>query len=267
MSNFSEPRVRVGEGATIANLFVKLESKSPSTATAVLNLKASDGIERDIHANPLSPRQILVVRQEDLADLAIEPGALGENIVIAGTAIDCFKPGSLLQFDTGAAIRLTFYCEPCKKISHLVKSLQSIHQRRGILGVAIANGRLAVGDRCELQADAFPALSEIPYERFIDFVARVPVGKVVTYQHIITGIGVSTGYFRALPGYLRKASARAPLHRVVDTAGNLTPHVPLQHQRLAAEGVPIIARSLQTGAGHSFVPASHYWSAPVLYLP
>ncbi len=267
MSIFLDPAVRDRDRVTIANLFVKLQSKSRSTATEVLNLKAGDGIERDIHADPLSPRQILVVRLEDLADWAIAPGALGENIVIASAKIDLFTPGALIQFDTGAAIRLTFYCEPCKKISHLVKSLSSIHHQRGILGVAIADGRLAVGDRCELQADVFPALSEIPYERFIDFVARVPAGKVVTYQQIITGIGVSTGYFRALPGYLRKASAPAPLHRVVDTAGNLISHVPLQHQLLAAEGVPIMARSPDANSSQFFVPASHYWSESALYLP
>jgi alkylated DNA nucleotide flippase Atl1 len=70
---------------------------------------------------------------------------------------------------------------------------------------------------------------------------KIPAGKVVTYQQVIVGIGVSQGYFRALPKYLQKAIANGyPAHRVLDSQGNLTPHITNQRERLAAEGVRVI---------------------------
>jgi MOSC domain-containing protein YiiM len=105
------------------------------TERSELRIIAGYGIDRDIHAHPISPRQVLVVRQEDLVKLAIDPGELSENIVISGANLDRFAPGSMLEFPSGAAIRLTFHCEPCKKgVAHLVESLKSIESKRGILG-------------------------------------------------------------------------------------------------------------------------------------
>ncbi|WP_265271172.1 MOSC domain-containing protein [Nostoc sp. KVJ3] len=80
-------------------------------------------------------RQVLIVMDEDILNLSIQPGDLRENIVVTGIGFDNFIPGSLLTFESGAAIRLTFHCEPCKRIAHLVESLKSIQGKRGILGV------------------------------------------------------------------------------------------------------------------------------------
>jgi MOSC domain-containing protein YiiM len=187
---------------SIVNLFIKLKRSSRMTEEQELRLKAGAGIDRDIHANSISPRQILIVRQEDLQDLSINPGELSENMVISGVDGDRFTPGAMLKFDRGAAIRLTFHCEPCKRVAHLVKSLKQIETKRGILGVVINDGVLTSGDRFELQPHVFPALSDLPYERFLNFLTKIPMGKVVTYKQIIIGIGVSDGYFRAIPKYL-----------------------------------------------------------------
>ncbi|MBD2451266.1 MOSC domain-containing protein [Nostoc sp. FACHB-152] len=100
------------------------------------------GIEGDINANPISPRQVLVVRDEDISDLGIPPGELRENILISGIQPENFTPGSLVSFDSGAAIRLTFHCEPCKRIAHLVDSLKILQAKRGILGVVINSGTI-----------------------------------------------------------------------------------------------------------------------------
>jgi hypothetical protein len=150
---------------SIVSLFVKSKHGSPMTEQRELSLKTGFGIERDVNANSISPRQILIVRHEDLLDLSINPGELRENVIISGINFDRFTPGSMLKFDGGAAIRLTFYCEPCKRIAHLVKSFKSIEKKRGILGVVIADGLLKSGTKFDLKVNMFPALSEIPYER------------------------------------------------------------------------------------------------------
>ena len=255
----------------ITNLFLKSRRSSAVTQCSELILKAGHGIERDIHVNPISPRQVLVVHQEDLVNLTIDPGELSENIVISGAKRMSFTPGSVLKFNNGAAIRLTFHCEPCKRVAHLVKSLKSIENKRGILGVVVADGLVKSGDSFEFQTNVFPALSDVPYERFLEFLAKIPAGKVVTYKQVIVGIGVSPGYFRALPKYIQKALSQGYLaHRVLDSQGGLTPHITDQRERLEAEGIRFAQGDRASSGGRkakgSLVAIDEYmWSDPTIY--
>ncbi|MEH2108695.1 MGMT family protein [Nostoc sp.] len=234
-----------------------------------LNLKVNHGIEGDINAEPISPRQVLIVRYEDIANLSIKPGELRENIVIQGIEIDKFIPGSLLHFESGAAIRLTFYCEPCKRIAHLVESLKSIQGKRGILGVVIKSGKIKVNSNFQVQANKFPALPEIPYKRFLNFIIKIPSGKVVTYKQIIKGIGVDNSYLRAIPIYLKKTSdADYPVHRILDSKGYLITHVSQQKHKLEMEGVNVLSEvDLLRNLNKSFVEIENYlWEDSNLYL-
>jgi MOSC domain-containing protein YiiM len=233
----------------VSKLFCRIAKGRHMSEMAQLTLKAGQGIEGDIHANPVSPRQVLIVRQEDLSKgslgygpiEAIQPGDFSENLVITGVSGSDFVPGAMLEFAGGAAIRLTFYCEPCKKVAGLVWNLKDIEQKRGILGVVVQNGVLKAGEDFKIQPGIFKALSEIPYQRFLDFLAQVPAGKIVTYSSVLVGIGVDRGYLRAIPGYLRKAAAIGyPAHRVLDSKGYLTPHLDDQYDRLLAEEIEVI---------------------------
>jgi alkylated DNA nucleotide flippase Atl1 len=121
-----------------------------------------------------------------------------------------------------------------------VSSLEAIAQKRGILGVIINDGLVSVDTEVTVEPQAFPALSEVPYERFLEFLLKIPAGKVVTYQTVIIGIGVDRSYFRALPGYLRKADAAGyPAYKVLDSQGYLIAHVGDQGDRLMAEDIEI----------------------------
>ncbi|MEH1946891.1 MAG: MGMT family protein [Nostoc sp.] len=254
---------------SIIHLFSKVKVGSPMVELNTLNLKVNHGIEGDINAEPISPRQVLIVRHEDIANLSIQPGELRENIVIQGIEIDKFIPGSLLNFESGAAIRLTFYCEPCKRIAHLVESLKSIQAKRGILGVVIKSGQIKVNSNFQVQANKFPALPEIPYKRFLNFIIKIPSGKVVTYKQIIKGIGVDNSYLRAIPIYLKKTSAADyPLHRILDSKGYLISHVRQQKIKLEMEGVQVLSEAdLLRNLNKSFVEIKDYlWEDSILYL-
>ncbi|WP_341531341.1 MGMT family protein (plasmid) [Nostoc sp. UHCC 0302] len=206
-----------------------------------INLERGHGIEGDINANSSSPRQVLVVRYENIVNLAIPPGGLRENIVIAEIKSENFVPGSLISFNSGAAVRLTFYCEPCKRIAHLVDSLKTIQYQRGVLGVVINSGTINVGNNVQIQTDKFPALSEKPYERFLDFIAKVPSGKLVNYKQIIQAIGVDNSYLRAIPIYIKKTSADDyPIHRILDSQGYLIKYAPNQKHKLESEDIQIL---------------------------
>ncbi|MDZ8187396.1 MAG: MGMT family protein [Nostoc sp. ChiSLP02] len=226
---------------SILHLFIKQKPRLPMTEVEEINLKVGHGIEGDINANSISPRQILIVRNEDIVYFAIPPGELRENIVIAGINFENFIPGSLITIDGDAAIRLTFHCEPCKRVAHLVDSLKSIYYQRGILGIVINSGTIRVGSNVKIETDKFPAFSEKPYERFLDFIVKVPSGNVVTYQQIITAIGVDNSYLRAIPIYLKKTSVDDyPIHRILDSQGYLIKYAPHQKSKLESEGIEIL---------------------------
>lgn len=254
---------------SIMHLFSKVKPGSAMVELNTLNLKVSHGIEGDINANPISPRQVLIVRYEDISDLSIQPGELRENIVVQGLEVDRFIPGSLLTFESGAAIRLTFHCEPCKRIAHLVESLKSIQEKRGILGVVIKSGQIQVGSNFQVEAHKFPALSENPYKRFLNFIIKIPSGKVVTYKQIIKAIGVDNSYLRAIPIYLKKTSAADyPLHRILDSKGYLITYVSQQKNKLEIEGVQVSSEAdLLKNLNRNFVKIKDYlWEDNTLHL-
>jgi alkylated DNA nucleotide flippase Atl1 len=136
-------------------------------------------------------------------------------------------------------IRLTFHCEPCKRIGHVVPHLKSILGHRGVLGVTLTDGFISAGHPVSMTPRAYPELSAVPYQRFLGFIARIPKGKVVTYKQVVIGMGVAESYMRAIPKYIQRTdAARYPVHRIVDSEGRLiNSYVPTQPDALSAENV------------------------------
>ncbi|MEO1400508.1 MAG: MGMT family protein [Cyanobacteria bacterium J06635_1] len=250
----------------VRQLFVKRGTGQPMQPVETLNLIAGNGIQEDVNANPMSPRQLLVVRQENLDEFAIAPGVLRENIVVAGLKAEAVAPGAKLIFNGGVTVRLTFYCEPCQRVKPWVPSLKQIEQKRGILGIVLAGGNVISETPVQSEPNAFAPIPEEPYQRFLQLVARIPTGKIVTYQQIITSIGVTRSYYRVLPLYLKKAlketSFQYPIHRVVDSKGDLLPYVPHQIEQLAAEGLQI---SKGVSQASCLGLATSIWQNPKIY--
>ncbi|MEO3405880.1 MGMT family protein [Mucilaginibacter sp. CAU 1740] len=228
---------------TITNLFFKAVKGAPMVASRNLELRKGYGIVNDVNACPISPRQILLTRQEDLDELSIRYGGLRENLIIAGCPSALFVPGAMVSIGT-ALIRLTFYCEPCKRIADAVPSMNAVLNRRGILGVVLNSGQIHVGEELEIEPGKYPPVSETPYERFLLFVRQIPPSRVVNYKMICQGMGVAESYIRAIPKYIEKASYlddAIPIHRIVDSAGGLlTDYIPEQENLLRSEGIIII---------------------------
>ena len=225
----------------VRRVFVKPASGAPmiEPINQTINIKAGYGIAGDKNAHPFSPRQILIVRQEDLESFRIPPGELRENVILEGCMEDDFQPGALLSLGDAVKIRLMFHCEPCKRIGHVVPHLKSILGRRGVLGVALTDGFISAGQPVSVTPRVYPELPAVPYQRFLGFIARVPKGKVITYKQIIIGMGVAESYMRAIPKYIQQTdAAQYPVHRIVDSAGRLImSYVPTQPDSLRAEDV------------------------------
>ena len=100
---------------TVKHLYLKQVRKAAMSVAERVELNRGYGIMRDVNANVRSPRQVLVLNNNDLAPLAIPPAQMRGNIVLDGISGGDFQPGAKLTFPSGGAIRLTFYCEPCKR--------------------------------------------------------------------------------------------------------------------------------------------------------
>lgn len=224
--------------ATADHLFIKRQHGRPLAGADTLTLVAGLGIDGDVNAHRLSPRQILVTLASELEALALPAGALRENLVITAAAAH-FQPGAALTGADGLEIRLTMYCEPCKQLLPLVDSLAAMIGRRGILGVVVGGGRLRRGQRLDLVPERYRALPESARQRFAEFVATIPRGRVVRYSDVALAIGADQSFVRALPGYIKRAlDDGLPLHRIVSARGRLLPTLPRQAAQLLAEGVP-----------------------------
>lgn len=241
--------------ATVERLYLKPARGQPPAALLAgeaLTCVAGHGLAGDVHANPLSPRQVLVTLAGELAALGIAPGALLENIVIACDEPALFRPGTAIVAEGGVEIRLTMFCEPCQRIAGLGHKLSTLLHRRGVLGVIASGGALRIGERCVLIADQYAALPESPYQKFLAFLPTVPPGRVVRYRDITIAIGAADSFVRALPGYIRRSGGMGlPLHRIVNARGELLALLPDQAARLRAEGV-------QLRSDHSAVDLTRY---------
>ncbi len=99
---------------------------------------------------------------------------------------------------------------------------------------------MRIKNNVQIQPAKFPVLPEQPYERFLDFIVKVPAGKVVTYKQLLTAIGVDKSYIRAIPTYIKKTSADDyPIHRILDSQGYLIEYAPNQKSKLEAESIEI----------------------------
>ncbi len=239
--------------ATVQALFRKVAFGQPMQPASSLSIIPEAGVAGDINAIPYSPRQVLIVSAEVIESFNLRPGDLRENIVIRGLNVDNLPSGTVLQFGRSARIRLTFSCEPCKRISGLFRAPVSIIAgRRGMLGAVVAAGEFAVSDSVTLTDEVFPLVPESKFERFAWILRRIPPGAVVTFSQIGVLLGVPSQYLRVIPKFMKRAAMMGlPAHRVVTSDSRISGHLIDQTTALQREGVHI-------RGGHS-VDERHHW--------
>jgi len=88
-------------------------------------------------------RQVLLLPTSTLTELDLKPSELRENILISED-IHRLQSGTVIEVGD-VEIRLTFHCEPCKKLKALV-SPNKLLNKRGYLGQVISGGTIRVGD-------------------------------------------------------------------------------------------------------------------------
>ncbi|MBW4519086.1 MAG: MGMT family protein [Scytolyngbya sp. HA4215-MV1] len=225
----------------VLKLFRKPAAKQPLIECVSLNLRQGWGIVGDCHACVGSPRQILLTDRVSLQAFGLQPGDLQENIWVDAD-LSSLTSGTVLQIGS-AWIRLTILCEPCAYLHQFGTGLaKRIRGKRGYLGRAVRDGSIRVGDTATLIPDQFPAIPQDTPGRFYDFVARIPMGKVVSTTDVLLALGMTKAYCRVLPQLMKRAPKEIPVHRVIARDRCLfSQHLPEQANFLRQEGIGLEA--------------------------
>jgi hypothetical protein len=168
---------------------------------------AGAGLEHDVHADPLSPRQLLLAGADVYAELALPPHALRDNLLL-DLDTSALRSGSVLQVGGAVRLRLMFQCEACGQLEAQRPGLsRSLGPRRGILARVLAGGTMRVGDPVRDLGPLLPAWPDDWKVRVRRVLDAAPPGAVITYAQLARLAGVQSSYCRALPAMLRKLGA------------------------------------------------------------
>jgi MOSC domain-containing protein YiiM len=132
--------------ARVVALFQCSASRAPLTRCRNLELIEETGAEGDRHARRGSRRQVLLVEQEVLDVLGLEPGAVREQVTVSGLDLGALVFGSRLECG-GALLEVAGPCRPCERMNEIRPGLErELEGRRGRFVRVVRSGTIAVGD-------------------------------------------------------------------------------------------------------------------------
>lgn len=170
------------------------------SATAVAGL----GLQDDRHADPRSPRQLLLAGGSAYEALGLPPHALRENLLLDLDTADLVS-GMRLNVGLDVILRLTFQCEACGALTARVgASSRSLRQRRGMLARVENGGEIRIGDPVTILDARSRFLPDDWHERVAMVLDAVPPGMVIPYADLARVAGVQASYCRAFPRALAK---------------------------------------------------------------
>jgi hypothetical protein len=190
-------------GSIMALASRRARGAAPEAFERVL-VRAGVGIEGDLHADALSPRQLLLASASVYGELALPVHALRENLLIdADTA--GLASGTVLQVGDAVRLRMMFQCEACGQLDAQQSGLsRRLGLRRGVLARVLDGGTIRRGDRVR----DLGVLEQPWFDDWRDRVRRVldavPAGAVVEYRHLARLAGIQSSYCRAFPRLLSK---------------------------------------------------------------
>ncbi|MFC5460696.1 MOSC domain-containing protein [Massilia niabensis] len=160
---------------------------------------AGTGLQGDMHAHALSPRQLLFASSHVYASLALPPHALRENLLVD---IDTSRlaSGTVLQVGSKATIRLMFQCEACGGLDTQRPGLsRAIGASRGMLARVLCGGRIGRGDTIRALDSGMPPWPEDWRARVALVLDAVPPGSAIEYRQLARLAGIQSSYCRAFP--------------------------------------------------------------------
>lgn len=139
--------------ARIASIQLCPGHREPMRLLPSATLISGVGLEGDKHANAASKRQVLLADKEALDALQLQPGAIKENVTVAGLDVMALEVGTRLGVGE-AVLEITSVCEPCFRMDEIRLGLKAdLEGKRGMNSRVIRGGRIAVGDSVTILQD------------------------------------------------------------------------------------------------------------------
>jgi MOSC domain-containing protein YiiM len=189
---------------TVTNLYIKRKHGAALEEVTTFAFD-KDGIGGGVACAPF--RQVLIASRPILADCGLKPGDLRENVLLEDDGLYDLPSGTVIRLGQ-ALIRLTFHCEPCKKILKLIAFDRIVH-RRGVFGCFLNAGTISLGDRLVVTEQKFEPIPYAVKERIQWFLSKGN-GAAAAGQ-LIEAIGLPSSYARAMPRLLEKLLPAARL--------------------------------------------------------
>ena len=149
-------------------------------------------------------RQVLLLNNNTLEEFKLSPGDLRENIILE--CDDLYQLPSGTKLTSGELqLRLTYHCEPCKKISGLCNP-KDIIGKRGYLATVHRPGAIEVGNFFVNEGIVFESIPYSPSQR-IEWYLNSIKGPIFASE-LVSSVALQSSYCRALPRILAKLGER-----------------------------------------------------------
>ena len=189
---------------TILAIAVRKPGMPAPTRVDAIEALAGHGLAGDLHADPRSPRQVLLAGAPAYAALGLPPQALRENLLLDFDTA-ALVSGTVLRIGGTARLRLSFQCEACGSLDRHVPALsRSIGAGRGMLARVVEGGTIRAGDPVVVLEERLPALAQDWRERVARVLEAVPPGQVIGYADLAHVAGIQASYCRAFPRLLAR---------------------------------------------------------------
>jgi len=182
---------------TVTNLFIKRDHGARLDVVSRLAFTPS-GISGGVRCSPL--RQVLITSRGVSRELGLGAGDLRENIVVELDGLYDLPSGSVIRIGE-ALVRLTFHCEPCRKIRHLAAFDDIVH-KRGYLGCFLNSGMIAVGDAVAVTDERHDSIPYAVKDRVRWFIGRKTAGLAAA--ELAHALGLPAASTRVLPRMIEK---------------------------------------------------------------
>jgi MOSC domain-containing protein YiiM len=129
----------------VTGLFVTRQKKGKGVPMRSVRTSGR-GFGGDYHSSFTNGRQILMISQQILNQLGLEPGSTSENIVVDGIDLLSLSQGNHLRVG-GAVLEVTGSCKPCPHLDRIRPGLSAaLRDRRGVFATVVSSGVICVGD-------------------------------------------------------------------------------------------------------------------------
>ena len=139
---------------TTLSLNISAEHRKPSKIIQSANFVAGMGIEGDRHATERVERkgyQVLILDNETLQKLNLEPGVIKEQVTTTGIDVASLAVGQQLALGDDVVIEISKDAPPCSRMEEIRPGLQSeLEGQRGMLASIVTGGTVNVGDPIRL---------------------------------------------------------------------------------------------------------------------